>query len=357
MAAVQETVDRVKAIDVSEYKYGFVYRHRVRQGAEGPQRGHRPLHLGQEGRAGVADRMAPRSLPPLADHGAPDWARVELSADRLPGPPLLLGAEGHAPGRSRSTRSIPNCCAPTRSSAFRCASRRSWPASSRPRASPSTPCSNSVSVATTFKAELAKSGVIFCPISEAVHSHPELVKKYLGSVVPVTDNYFATLNSAVFSDGSFVYIPPGVRCPMELSTYFRINEQNTGQFERTLIIADKGSYVSYLEGCTAPDARREPAARRRGRAGRARRRRDQIFDGAELVSGRRRGQGRHLQLRDQARRLPRATTPRSPGRRSRPARPSPGNTRPASCAATIRAASSTRSPSRTGTSRSTAAPR
>ncbi|MDH7795782.1 MULTISPECIES: Fe-S cluster assembly protein SufB [unclassified Beijerinckia] len=111
---------------------------------------------------------------------------------------------------------------------------------------------DSVSVATTFREELAKSGVIFCPISEAVHSHPELVKKYLGSVVPVTDNYFATLNSAVFSDGSFVYIPPGVRCPMELSTYFRINEQNTGQFERTLIIADKGAYVSYLEGCTAP---------------------------------------------------------------------------------------------------------
>ena len=111
---------------------------------------------------------------------------------------------------------------------------------------------DSVSVVTTFKEELAKAGVIFCQISEAVHSHPELVRHYLGSVVPTTDNYYATLNSAVFSDGSFVYIPPGVRCPMELSTYFRINEQNTGQFERTLIIADKGSYVSYLEGCTAP---------------------------------------------------------------------------------------------------------
>jgi Fe-S cluster assembly protein SufB len=111
---------------------------------------------------------------------------------------------------------------------------------------------DSVSVITTFKEELAKSGVIFCPISEAVKTHPELVRQYLGTVVPTTDNYFATLNSAVFSDGSFVYIPPGVRCPMELSTYFRINEQNTGQFERTLIIADKGSYVSYLEGCTAP---------------------------------------------------------------------------------------------------------
>ncbi|MBR9822030.1 MAG: Fe-S cluster assembly protein SufB [Rhodobacteraceae bacterium] len=111
---------------------------------------------------------------------------------------------------------------------------------------------DSVSVGTTFQAELKKAGVIFCSISEAIREHPELVKKYLGSVVPVSDNFYATLNSAVFSDGSFVYVPPGVRCPMELSTYFRINAENTGQFERTLIIADKGSYVSYLEGCTAP---------------------------------------------------------------------------------------------------------
>ena len=111
---------------------------------------------------------------------------------------------------------------------------------------------DSVSVTTTFKAELAKAGVLFMPISEALQEHPELVRKYLGSVVPTTDNYFACLNAAVFSDGSFVYIPPGVRCPMELSTYFRINAENTGQFERTLIIADRGSYVSYLEGCTAP---------------------------------------------------------------------------------------------------------
>ena len=111
---------------------------------------------------------------------------------------------------------------------------------------------DSVSVGTTFKDELAKVGVIFCSISEAVREHPDLVRKYLGSVVPYSDNFYATLNSAVFSDGSFVYVPPGVRCPMELSTYFRINAENTGQFERTLIIADKGSYVSYLEGCTAP---------------------------------------------------------------------------------------------------------
>ena len=111
---------------------------------------------------------------------------------------------------------------------------------------------DSVSVTTTFKKELEKHGVVFCSFSEAVHNHPEIIKKYLGSVVPTTDNYFAALNSAVFSDGSFVYIPKGVRCPMELSTYFRINAANTGQFERTLIVADEGSHVSYLEGCTAP---------------------------------------------------------------------------------------------------------
>lgn len=111
---------------------------------------------------------------------------------------------------------------------------------------------DSVSVATTFKERLAQAGVVFCPLSEAVHSHPDIVKQYLGSVVPITDNFFATLNSAVFSDGSFVFIPKGVRCPMELSTYFRINTAKTGQFERTLIVAEEGSYVSYLEGCTAP---------------------------------------------------------------------------------------------------------
>jgi len=111
---------------------------------------------------------------------------------------------------------------------------------------------DSVSVATTFKEELGRAGVIFCPISEAIQLYPELVKKYLGSVVPVSDNYFSALNCAVFTDGSFVYVPKGVRCPMELSTYFRINEKNTGQFERTLIIVEDEGYVSYLEGCTAP---------------------------------------------------------------------------------------------------------
>ena len=111
---------------------------------------------------------------------------------------------------------------------------------------------DSVSVATTYKKQLSDLGIVFCSISEAVKTHPELVKKYLGSVIPVSDHSFAALNSAVFTDGSFIYIPEGVRCPVELSTYFRINAMNTGQFERTLIIADKDSYVSYLEGCTAP---------------------------------------------------------------------------------------------------------
>ena len=164
---------------------------------------------------------------------------------------------------------------------------------------------DSVSVATTFKEELKKAGVIFMPISEAIREHPELVKKYLGTVVPTSDNYFATLNSAVFSDGSFVYVPPGVRCPMELSTYFRINERNTGQFERTLIIADKGSYVSYLEGCTAPqrDENQLHAAVVELVA----------HDDAEIkystvqnwYPGQLRRQGRHLQFRHQAWRLPR----------------------------------------------------
>ncbi len=160
---------------------------------------------------------------------------------------------------------------------------------------------DSVSVGTTFQKELKAAGVIFCSISEAIREHPELVKKYLGSVVPVSDNYFATLNSAVFSDGSFVYVPPGVRCPMELSTYFRINAENTGQFERTLIIADKGSFVSYLEGCTAPqrDTNQLHAAVVELVA-----LEDAEIKYAELVPRRRERKRRHLQFRHQASGLP-----------------------------------------------------
>ncbi len=164
---------------------------------------------------------------------------------------------------------------------------------------------DSISVATTFKEELAKLGIIFCSMGEAVREHPELVRRYLGTVVPQNDNFFAALNSAVFSDGSFAYVPPGVRCPMELSTYFRINAAKSGQFERTLVIADAGSYVSYLEGCTAPqrDENQLHAAvvELIAHADAP----DQIFNRAELVPGRRRGPRRHLQLCHQARRLPR----------------------------------------------------
>jgi len=215
---------------------------------------------------------------------------------------------------------------------------------------------DSVSVVTTFKEELGKAGVIFCAISEAVRNHPDLVKKYLGSVVPQSDNFYASLNSAVFSDGSFVYVPEGVRCPMELSTYFRINEKETGQFERTLVIADKGSYVSYLEGCTAPmrDEHQLHAAVVELIA----------LDGAEIkystvqnwYPGDKNGKrGIYNFVTSGA--TAAATIPRFPGRRSRPAPPSPGSIRAASCAATTAAASSIRSPSPTATSRSTAAPR
>ena len=215
---------------------------------------------------------------------------------------------------------------------------------------------DSVSVATTFKEKLADIGIIFCSFSEAVREHPELVERWLGSVVPYTDNYFATLNSAVFSDGSFVYVPKGVRCPMELSTYFRINAKDTGQFERTLIVADEGALRLLPRGLHRADARREPAPRRGGRARRARRRADQVLDRPELVPGRQGGQGRHLQLRHEARQGDGARR-RSAGRRSRPAPRSPGSTRPASSRATTRSASSTRSRSRTTASRPTPARR
>ena len=208
---------------------------------------------------------------------------------------------------------------PTRSSAFRWRSRR------RLAGVAVDAVFDSVSVATTFKDKLAERAIIFCSFSEAVRKHPELVKKYLGSVVPYTDNFFAALNSAVFSDGSFVYIPKGVRCPMELSTYFRINAKETGQFERTLIVADEGASVSYLEGCTAPirdENQLHAAVVELVAVGQ---RADQVLDGAELVSRRQGRQGRDLQLRHQARRVQGPELARFPGRRLRPARRSPGS--------------------------------
>ena len=302
-------------------------------------------------------RMAAGGLSALADDGRARLGQASIiRRSTYQDAYLLRRAQGEGEARTSLDEVDPETAAtPTRSSAFPLHEQKCWPASSARVAVDAV--FDSVSVVTTFKEELTEVGVIFCSISEAVREHPELVRKYLGSVVPITDNFFATLNSAVFSDGSFVYIPPGVRCPMELSTYFRINAAKTGQFERTLIIADKGSYVSYLEGCTAPHARREPAARRRRRTGRARRRRDQIFDRPELVSRRRERQGRHLQLRHQARRLPgHALQDHLDAGRNRL-----GDhleiSSPASCAATTRSANSIRSPSPTTTSRPTPAPR
>jgi Fe-S cluster assembly protein SufB len=251
MPAVQETIDRVKLIDVDQYKYGFETEIEMEKPAIGlsedtvryiSARKNEPAWL-LEWRLGAYRRWLTMREP--------NWARVDyppIKYDEI----YYYAAPKNNPGPLSLDEIDPEILKtyeklgiPLREvEVLEGVQQRSNVAVDA--------VFDSVSVATTFKAELAKAGVLFMPISEAVHEHPELVKKYLGSVVPTTDNFFATLNSAVFSDGSFVYIPPGVRCPMELSTYFRINERNTGQFERTLIIADKGSYVSYLEGCTAP---------------------------------------------------------------------------------------------------------
>ncbi len=181
----------------------------------------------------------------------PDWAKLDV-------PPIDYQDAYYyaAPKKKVELGSLDELdrrsAAPTRSSASRSRSRRCSPMSRARAVSRSMRCSTASRSPTTFRKELEEAGVIFRSISEAVREFPDLVKRWLGKIVPMHDNYFATLNCAVFSDGTFVYIPEGVRCPMELSTYFRINAENTGQFERTLIIAEKGSYVSYLEGCTAP---------------------------------------------------------------------------------------------------------
>src|SRR3974390_2600275 len=250
MAALKETVDAVESIDVDAYKYGFTTDIESEKAPKGlseeivrfiSAKKNEPDWL-TEWRLGAYRRWLTMDEP--------RWARVEhppidyqdlyyYSAPKSTQGPASLEEVDPELLRTYEKLGIP-------------LREQEILAGVETRKVAVDAVFDSVSVATTFKEELAKAGVIFCPISEAVRTHPELVRRYLGSVVPVTDNFFATLNSAVFSDGSFVYVPKGVRCPMELSTYFRINEKNTGQFERTLIIADKGSYVSYLEGCTAP---------------------------------------------------------------------------------------------------------
>ena len=250
MAAVHETIQTVKSVDVDAYKYGFVT---DIESDKAPKGLSEDIVRFISARKNEPEWMLEWRLDAYRrwlTMKEPDWARVDY--------PKIDYQDLYYYSAPKSM-SGPQSLDEVDPELLRTYDRLGIPLRER-EALLGIPSSrvavdavfDSVSVATTFKAELAKSGVIFCPISEALQEHPELVRKYIGSVVPVTDNYFATLNSAVFSDGSFVYIPPGVRCPMELSTYFRINERNTGQFERTLIIADKGSYVSYLEGCTAP---------------------------------------------------------------------------------------------------------
>ena len=250
MPAVQETIDRVRSIDLDQYKYGFETTIEMEKSEKGisedvvrfiSAKKNEPAWL-LEWRLDAYRRWLTMKEP--------EWARV--SYDKVDYNDIYYYAAPKRQGPESLDEIDPEILKTYEKLGIPLREVEVLEGIAPERRVAVDAVFDSVSVATTFKKELEKAGVIFMPISEAVREHPELVKKYLGSVVPVTDNFFATLNSAVFSDGSFVYIPPGVRCPMELSTYFRINERDTGQFERTLIIADKGSYVSYLEGCTAP---------------------------------------------------------------------------------------------------------
>ncbi|HEV3247981.1 MAG TPA: Fe-S cluster assembly protein SufB [Beijerinckiaceae bacterium] len=250
MPALQETVDRVRAIDVDQYKWGFSTPIESEKAPKGLSEEVIRFISGKKGEPQWLLEWRFEALRRWRTLEEPNWARVHhpkieydelyyYSAPKKGGGPASLDEVD-----PELLKTFEKLGIPLKEQAVLAGVEGARVAVDA--------VFDSVSVATTYKDELAKVGVIFCSISEAVREHPDLVRKYLGSVVPVTDNFFATLNSAVFTDGSFVYVPKGVRCPMELSTYFRINEQNTGQFERTLIIADAGSYVSYLEGCTAP---------------------------------------------------------------------------------------------------------
>src|SRR5271166_2308128 len=254
MPAVQETIEQVRRIDVDQYKYGFVTDIESDKAPKGLNEDTVRFISAKKSEPEwmLAWRLdAYRRWLTMRE---PQWARVEypkidyqdLYYYSAPKKKVLASLDEVDPEILRTYEKLG---IPLREQEILAGVVRADGTTSRVAVDA---VFDSVSVATTFKEELKKAGVIFMPISEAIREHPELVQQYLGSVVPVTDNFFATLNSAVFSDGSFVYVPAGVRCPMELSTYFRINEKNTGQFERTLIIADKGAYVSYLEGCTAP---------------------------------------------------------------------------------------------------------
>lgn len=250
MAAVKETVDQVLAIDVDQYKYGF---------ETNIESDLAPLGLSEDIiRFISAKKSEPQWMLDWRLEAyrrwltmeEPTWARVDYPKIDFQAI-HYYAAPKSTPGPKSLDEVDPELLKTYEKLGIPLREQEILAGVEKPRVAVDA-VFDSVSVVTTFRDELKKHGIIFCSISEALHDHPDLVKQYIGTVVPTTDNYYATLNSAVFTDGSFVYIPPGVRCPMELSTYFRINEKKTGQFERTLIIAEKGAYVSYLEGCTAP---------------------------------------------------------------------------------------------------------
>ena len=251
MPAVQETIEQVKLIDVDQYKYGFETHVEMEKAPKGLSEDVIRFISAKKGEPEWMLEWRLEAYKRWLTMSEPRWARVSYG-------PIDYNDIYYyaAPKKNQAPKSLDE----VDPEILKTYEKLGIPLREQELLAGVEPTSrvavdavfDSVSVVTTFKEELKKSGVIFMPISEAIREHPDLVRQYIGSVVPITDNFYATLNSAVFTDGSFVYIPPGVRCPMELSTYFRINEKNTGQFERTLIIADKGSYVSYLEGCTAP---------------------------------------------------------------------------------------------------------
>jgi Fe-S cluster assembly protein SufB len=250
MAAVQQTIDQVRRIDVDQYKYGFETTIESIKAPRGLNEDIVRFISAKKGEPGWMLEWRLEAYRRWQTMSEPTWAKVhypKIDFQNLyyySAPKSTEGPKSLADVDPELLRTYEKLGIPLREREILAGVQGARVAVDA--------VFDSVSVVTTFKEELGKAGVIFCSISEALREHPDLVRKYLGSVVPQSDNFYASLNSAVFSDGSFVYVPPGVRCPMELSTYFRINEKETGQFERTLIIADKGAYVSYLEGCTAP---------------------------------------------------------------------------------------------------------
>ncbi|MCB1495304.1 MAG: Fe-S cluster assembly protein SufB [Bauldia sp.] len=250
MPAVQETVDTVRGIDVDQYKYGFVTDVETDKAPKGLSEDTVRFISAKKGEPEWMLEWRLDAYRRWLTMAEPTWARV--SYPKIDFQDIYYYAAPKSTAGPKSLDEVdPELLATYEKLGIPLREREVLAGVQGAKVAVDA-VFDSVSVVTTFKEELKKAGVIFCSISEAIRDHPEIVKKYLGSVVPVTDNFYATLNSAVFSDGSFVYVPEGVRCPMELSTYFRINERNSGQFERTLIIAEKGAYVSYLEGCTAP---------------------------------------------------------------------------------------------------------